>query len=78
MVRIEDLVHDAVDTASSGVQPFELALEWGAHPAGIVDQRAEHELHDGSGGSFGEAGQLALGGPGDHKSVGGVLVHRFR
>ena len=75
-VLVADLVDDPVRAASSRVQTGQLALQRRADELGIVGQRAEHKLHDRRRGSYGEAGQLSLGGTCDLELVGRqVLAH---
>ncbi len=78
-VLVEDLLHDPVSAAASGVQTVQLPLKQRADTVGIFDQCAEHELYDRRGSALREAGQLPLGGPRNLKLIGRrVLAHRFR
>ena len=60
-VVIDHAVDDPVSAASRGAITGELRLERLADPLGVFEERADEELHDRDGYSFGQARKSALG-----------------
>ena len=75
-LRLVDLVDHAVRASAGRSQPRQLTVERPADAMGVLEERAEHELHDRSSGSFLEAAELAIRRTGDAQFERLGLDHR--
>ena len=76
-LRVIDLVDHAVRAAASRPQPLQFTVERPAHAMGVLQERAEHELHDRGSSGFLEAAELAIRRAGDAQFERLGLDHRF-
>lgn len=58
---VTDLVDHSISASSGRPQPGEFSLQGMTDSARVLAEGTDHELHDGSGDSFGKAGELAFG-----------------
>lgn len=60
LLVIVDLIDDAIGAAPRRPEPSEFTLEWMSDPVGVLAERSDQELDDGSGHTIRESRELSF------------------